>query len=190
MTKEQDRALKLHATALMMIKSNLKRQNLSDKAISELFGIISNFFHPSNTYFDMKRTANQSKIIYALLAKENLMHHKEDFALSYSDGRTTSTSELTFDEANNLIGYLQQGQKAYTSTVDSAVKIRRKIFHYCYLLGWAVYDKKAKREYVDYQKLDAWMLQYSYMKKKFREYKVSELPKLMQQFEQMFKATK
>lgn len=58
-----------------------------------------------------KRTIAQNRAIYALMNELKLTNNKEDLAFSVSSGRTTLTSELSFDEAKYLIAYLNERKR-------------------------------------------------------------------------------
>ena len=53
-------------------------------------------------------------------------------------------------------------------------------------MGW-VRQNKAGRTVADGQRFDAWALKSSYLKKKLNQYSYAELPKLVYQFEQVYK---
>jgi len=57
----------------------------------------------------MKRTAAQSKRLYALLSKLGIdAETKSELIYNYTQGRTIHSSELTIDECDKLIRQLQQ----------------------------------------------------------------------------------
>jgi len=55
-----------------------------------------------------KRTDAQNKRIYALLTKTKLAEQKENLVFSFTSGKTTSSSEMSSDEANKMIQWLEE----------------------------------------------------------------------------------
>lgn len=119
-----------------------------------------------------------------------------------SDGRTTSTKELTqveaFSAINSLVGIqhtqrIHEGDKELTE-VD---KMRRKIlsrFHRMkwYLPGVAPIASTATGGLVvgqlDYKRINQWMVDYSYLHKPLNKYSESELPDLVSQVDKVYKS--
>lgn len=128
------------------------------------------------------RTAEQHKVLFGLLHRLNWLHYRQDLAIQYSNGRTESTKELYFKECQTLINYLKievnkpQGSKEPTQLE----KMRKKFFYYCHELKW---KKKGK---LDYERINNWLLKFSYLKKPLNNYK----NKLLQQIENVLKKQK
>jgi hypothetical protein len=120
----------------------------------------------------------QNKMVYALFNKTGLINQKESIVSGFSNGRTASTRELSHEESVAMIRWLKEQDK----DDPSAQKMRGKIMYYAHEMGWT---KKNKLDKVvaDGKRIDEWMLQYSYLKKKLNSYNLKELPKLVSQFQ-------
>lgn len=125
-------------------------------------------------------TSSQLKIIHTLIGKIGLRDAKEALVLDVSEGRTSSSRELTMREAMRLIRYL----KAEAGDHGKAEAMRRKIIAMAHDMSWHLPGTKK----VDMIRLDAWMIRYSYMKKKLDQYSEKELPLLVTQFERVYQS--
>lgn len=105
---------------------------------------------------------------------------------SFSQGRATHTPDLYFNEAMELIRYLNDMQKDIGHNRD-ATKMIGKIFYYAHEMGWTKRNP-ANKTVADGPRVDAWMLTHSYAKKKLNAYSYAELPKLVSQFEMVYKS--
>ncbi|MBS1783172.1 MAG: hypothetical protein JSS78_08900 [Bacteroidetes bacterium] len=122
-----------------------------------------------------------------MIAKLHLQGQKEIIVLGASQQRTTSTKELTSEEAKGLIQYL----KKQDAQEQRAETMRRKIISRAHEMRWHTAETKdLPRNYrkVDMPRLDDWMLKSSYLHKKLNQYRYSELPALVTQFEQVYKS--
>jgi Zn-dependent M32 family carboxypeptidase len=120
------------------------------------------------------RTKEQHKRLFGLLKHLGWLHYREDLALQYSDGRSKKTSGLTNKECEALIQRLQH--EVDIRVPESKKKMLSKFFAYCHRLGWETAQDKP-----DYQRINNWLLKYSYLKKGINDYTVEELPKLLNQ---------
>lgn len=91
-----------------------------------------------------------------------------------SNGRTTSTKELTQEEAFRLIDKLVR----QTSNDVACDRMRKKIIGMARELGWLTTEGKA-----DMERVNNWCCRYGFGKKKLNFYSEKELPKLVSQFE-------
>lgn len=91
-----------------------------------------------------------------------------------TDGRTTSTKELTQEEAFRLI----DGLVRQTPEDIRADKMRKKILGFAREIGWTTDDNR-----VDTDRVNQWCERYGYGHKPLNRYKYKELPKLVTQFE-------
>ena len=122
----------------------------------------------------------QNKAVYALLNKTGLLPQKENIVAGISDGRTTSTRELTPQEAIDLIKYLKnQDQSEIAADV-----MRKKIISLAHEMGWHV----AGTRKADMRRIDEWCKKFGYGKKSLDNYHYNELPKLVSQFESVYKS--
>ena len=125
-------------------------------------------------------------MVYALLNKTGLLPQKENIVFGISGGRTGSTRELSHEESLALITYLKEQD---TETEDPRVtKMRNKIYYYAHEMKWQQPHSRDKFLVADYKRIDDWCLQFSYLKKKLNQYTYAELPKLLSQFEMVYKS--
>lgn len=117
-------------------------------------------------------TPNQITAIYSLLAKAGLRDEKDNIVASFTNGRTDHVSEMLKEEAATLIGHL----KSLNPDEKRAQKMRGKILGMAHEMGWK------------FGGLNNWCLQRSYLKKKLDAYDYNELPRLVTQFEQVYKS--
>lgn len=100
---------------------------------------------------------------------------------SITKGRSSSAGNLTFQEAIDVIKYLENMQKEKKVDNSPENKMRRKILSICYEMQWSENGK------IDWKRLNGWLLKYGYLKKPLNDYTYQELPKLITQFEQLLK---
>lgn len=122
----------------------------------------------------------QVTTIYTLLGKHGLRDEKENIVKSFSANRTKSVSALTNAEAAALIGHL----KSLDPTDKAGDKMRNKILSYAHEMRW----HKPGTDRVDMDHVNNWCMTYGHVKKKLDDYKYNELPKLVSQFEEVYKA--
>ena len=107
--------------------------------------------------------------------------HKADLVQEASEGRTSSSAELSSEECQRLINHLQTMVNDQNRNTPEN-RMRRKVISIVHELRWKTPDGK-----IDYKRLDAWMLKYSYLHKKLNSYSAAELPALVTQFDNMLK---
>ncbi|PCH69411.1 MAG: hypothetical protein COC06_07650 [Bacteroidales bacterium] len=59
---------------------------------------------------------------------------------------------------------------------------RKSIMSMCYQMHWTFFSDRYQKTCVDYNRLNVWMNQYSYLHKPLKEYTAEDFPKLFQQF--------
>lgn len=91
------------------------------------------------------RTVEQNKQLYSLLNEKRLLQVKGELVESFSDGRTSKSSELSYDECDRLIRHLRYG-------MDPLQNARRKVLSLAHDLGWETPDGK-----IDWKVLNAWL---------------------------------
>jgi hypothetical protein len=122
---------------------------------------------------------HQNRILHSLLNATKMIVQKEDLVYSFTGGRSTTSKELTYQEAGALITHLK--------TLDAAHKMRRKIISMAHEMGWQVRVSSpngGSRMGADMDAVNAWCKKYSFGKKPLNEYTTRELPRLVTQFEQ------
>lgn len=125
-------------------------------------------------------TYSQIAAIHTLLAKQGLKDDKRDIVRSFTAGRTESVKEMRNEEAAALIGHL----KSMDPEEKSADKMRNKILSMAHEMGW----RKPGTERIDMDHVNGWMRSKSYLKKDLDAYRFGELPKLVSQFEEVYKS--
>lgn len=132
----------------------------------------------------MNRTNEQNARLHGLLG---LLHiepeQKEWLVEQFTEGRATSTKDMSTTECQALIDHL--AKVTVDTNADRANVMRRKAFAIAHELGWETQDGK-----VDRARFDAWMIKYSYLHKAINQYTHNELPKLLTQLENITQSTK
>lgn len=127
----------------------------------------------------MKRTTAQSNRLHGLIGMLGIDSEQKQYLVEqYTEGRATSTKDMSTTECQALIDHL--AKVAIDTNADRANVMRRKAFAIAHELGWE--DDQGK---VDREHFDAWLLKYGYLHKGINEYSHNELPKLLTQMEQL-----
>ena len=124
-------------------------------------------------------TKMQLSCIVALMAKLKLAAEKETLVSSYSDGRATSRTDLSRQEATELIRYL----KSLDPDEVKAEKMRRKIISHAHEMAWHL----PGTQQADMRRIDNWCQKYGYKKKKLNSYTFEELPSLVTQMDEVYR---
>lgn len=128
----------------------------------------------------------QTKAVYALVNKLSLQAQKENIILGISNGRTSSTKELSHIESIELIKYL----KTQDPDEVGAEKMRRKIIAIARSMNWQTTHLQTNGQFVtkaDMKRIDKFCTERGYLHKKLNQYLYNELPKLVHQFEMVQK---
>jgi hypothetical protein len=126
---------------------------------------------------EIKVSLPQIKIINLLLGRLGLMDEKKEFVHQYSDGKATSTKDLTSTQARYLIASLKK-MVPQTEEQASVERQHKKIFALAQEAGWELANGK-----VDTERLHGWINKFGYLKKELKAYTHNELPKLITQLE-------
>ena len=118
-----------------------------------------------------KATSSQLKYFYFLTRKEELKTERETLVFTYSEGVTSDPKLLTVPQMGELIAHLVDEGKSNQQ--------RKKIYSLFRQMGWEKSDRP------DYERINSWMLKYSYLKKQLIKYSLEELPRLVSQVEKM-----
>ena len=124
-----------------------------------------------------------TKKIYTLLGIQNLRDEKESIVSTFTGGRTTSVSSMNYNEARALIGHLVSLDPVENSTT----KMRNKIISMGYEMRWTKATGSGIHA-IDMDHVNNWCISKGYMHKKLDDYTYSELPKLVSQFEEVYKS--
>lgn len=120
----------------------------------------------------------QRKIIHALLAKTNLLPHKQTLVHSFTNGRTQHSSDMNFEEASGLINYLKTQDKE----TQQKERMQRKIISLAHDMGWHLPGTQK----INMQRINDWCTKYGHAKKPLNDYTLQELPTLVTQFKKVY----
>jgi hypothetical protein len=154
----------------------------------------------------MTINAPQNKLLHALLALTNNTQYKEDLVASFTENRTTKSSELSVDEAQHLITHLKsltpnpspekgEGNKRLTKDAQKSAdaektnKQRRKLIALAWQMNWTCTKVNANGSTYtacDMNRVNGWCSNYGYLKKPLNDYTLDELPLLLTQFEKAY----
>lgn len=123
-------------------------------------------------------TARQKSAIFTLLGRHGLMDEKENIIATFTDGRTTSTKEMTDREAREMIQYLMK----HNPRAGAEDKMRKKVLSMAHEMGWRVVGT----EKISMARVNQWCITYGYLHKPLDQYSYDELPKLISQFESVY----
>jgi len=130
-------------------------------------------------YAVMKMISKQQiKILHTLLNKTGQMQHKREVIYNFSNRRTTSSRELSYDEAKHLISRLNDS--------DPFQKMRKKVFALAYESGM-IYGDTPEDIKMNAAKIDMFLKSRGTVKKPLIELNLTELNKVVNQFFMMAK---
>lgn len=133
-------------------------------------------------------TKKQNMMIGYMISRLKLdQETKEDMIYNLTDARTTRIRDLNETEARHLIKTLTEQAPLPVTPED---KMRRKIISLAHEMRWEISNaerKKGKSQPVDMGRIDGWCIQYGYLKKPLDQHNLQELPRLVTQFEKVYK---
>lgn len=125
-------------------------------------------------------TPSQIKCIAAICQARGINKITQELMISgFTNQRTTSKTQLSFDEAKALIQHLQKGNPQ----AAAEDKMRKKILSIAHQMHW----HKPGTTKLDYERINNWCTNYGHAHKKLDAYRYHELPKLVSQFEAAYK---
>lgn len=128
----------------------------------------------------MIRNTKQNKQLHALVGKLFIPDDvKRMLVYDFTKGRETSSSKMTMEECQALINFLNSKKKQYADKSDN---MRKKILSICHEMQWAVNGQ------IDWKRLNEFLNKSGYLHKPLNHYTLSELPKLVTQFENLLKS--
>jgi hypothetical protein len=140
----------------------------------------------------MTRSATQNKALHGLLMKLNIAaEHKAELVLSFTDGRTERSSEMTYAECQSFIQWCQSQLR---EEEDKCQRMRRKILAICHELGWYKRDTGGQlymhlgRPVLDFVRIDAFCVERGNAHKPLQHHTSGELTTLVTIFERVLKA--
>lgn len=138
-------------------------------------------------------TKQQISAIHALLSKHNLLEEKRQIIAQISNGRTESTTALTWTEAQQWINAMNKGKEYKPNPI--AEKDKQKMINAmiatAHEMGWIKKKTVAQPDGSlvqknDYTDLHAWVEKYGYLKKPLKQYTYEELPTLVTAFRKVY----
>lgn len=133
-------------------------------------------------------TTEQNRRLHKLLTETKLMGFKAELVGSYTAGRSTSSKDLTTNEARELIRHLEGvANGLQDSTVPAepkpGEKMRKKIFSLCWDMGFC---QESNTKEQNNSIVKGLVEKLGVLKpKQLNHYTEQELPKLVTQFEQI-----
>lgn len=126
-------------------------------------------------------TTAQIKKIHVLLGQKGLMEEKAAMIHSMSNGRTTSTKELSFEEAKHLITFLLDNDK---EAENKKLLIYRAIWCIAWEMG-IIYGDTDDDYQMNRAKLNMFCRHRGTVKKNLSDMDIPELRRTQRQFEAM-----
>lgn len=148
-----------------------------------------------NIMFNKEVNKSQIAAIHALLNKHNLMDDKAKIVEQISGGRTTSTTGLTWNEAQAWINAMNKGLPRQETASEEKVKRQRMINSIIAMAReMGVIQRKAVlnaagkiEEKSDYSTFNDWLLHKSCVKKEnLNQCNNAELPLLVTQYKAIY----
>lgn len=141
-------------------------------------------------------TKQQIAAFHGLLRKHGLSDDKADIVSQISNGRTRSTTQLTYSEAMGWINAMNSnnGEEAAIKKVSSEDPRKRMFNHIIAMaheMGWIKQVNKVQKDgslklVKDYSDVHAWIEKYGYLKKPLNKYSYDELPALVTAFKSVY----
>ncbi|MEJ7821972.1 MAG: hypothetical protein WKF85_06600 [Chitinophagaceae bacterium] len=121
-----------------------------------------------------KVTTQQLSKIHVLLSQLHLIDQKQHIISSFTNGRETSSKEMTLNEATQLIKHL--------AASDPCEKMRKKVFALAYNAG-IIWGDTWEDKKMNAAKLNQFLLYRGAIKKELSRMNKNELVKVVTQFE-------
>jgi hypothetical protein len=121
-------------------------------------------------------TPTQNKIVHGILAKRGLMDMKESIVRQFTQGRTSSSADMTDEEAKHLINNFNNVSPAVKPIVNDALDKKRKQL---FAMGYSIGEQPA------FVKNWCETMGVGNDKRKFNDYSHSELIALVAKFKKV-----
>ena len=120
-------------------------------------------------------TPRQVEFVKRLLFKEGISFLENEYALKFSNGRTSVLEELTHTETQNLIAEFKEA--------SPKEKMQGKILSMAHEMRWELPNGK-----VDMERLNKWCVKSTKAHKPFNQIPEEDLSKVVSVFEKMYKS--
>jgi len=134
---------------------------------------------------------NNLQYLLALLCESglNTRHGRKALTMQVSKGFKTKPIDLDETELVVLLSILEKnlGKTQSNADFERGDSERSRMVKLSLIYGFTKRDRKAGSVILDSAKLDAWLLQFGFIKKKLIQYTFRELPLLITQFETVVK---
>lgn len=155
----------------------LENTSIGDKTQRQISNGIKN-----KTVFMKPITPAQLKCLNTLVSKQGISKDdKEAIVSGFSNGRATSSKDLFFKEAIEMIKHLKAS--------DPTERMRRKIFALAYEAG-IIYDDEPGDKQINPAKINLFLKERGTVKKELNKMTSAELVKVVSQFQQIVKHSK
>jgi len=121
-----------------------------------------------------------NKQLHGLLTQCGLNEQKAELINSYTGGRSESSKDLNDGEAKQLIYYLSTKANKHG---EAANKMRRRIISMAHEMHWHIEGTQK----INMERVNGWCTVYGFGKKPLNNYDYNELPKLVTQFQFVYK---
>lgn len=135
-------------------------------------------------------TAKQLQSIHAALHIKGLLRHKREMVSSFTNGRSESSRDMSFEEAADMLASLND----HVPDNERKNKMVRHIIAMAHEMGWISESVVVSRESgvlqkkKDYSRLHGWVEKYGYLKKPLGKYSYAELPTLVTAFKNVYQS--
>lgn len=147
-----------------------------------------------------------NKQLHALLNSTQLMPQKAVLVTSFTNGRSDSSRDMSQYEAIELIQHLKSIQtQAQANTAphpkhisqqlptiktdkERANTMRRKIIALAHNMGWSAKHPTSGNKIADMKRINDWCKKYGYLHIPLNDYTAAQLPKLVTQFDNLYKS--
>lgn len=138
--------------------------------------------------------------VQAAIASKKLQQQKEVLVMSYTDGRTDHVSDMSYEEASQLLTYINNLNQPAAMKPTIAGKgeqennMRRKILAMCHNMAWYKRDAQGnliltdEQPQLDFQRIDTFCQNKGPYKKNLQQHSYSELQVLITVFEKVLKS--
>jgi len=123
-------------------------------------------------------TTQRIRHIHAALAHRGLMAEKKELVRQFTNGRATSTKDMTASELTAMLQHLNGGTVPAPREGD---RQRKYIISMAHEMGWKLPGGKA-----DMQRIDQWCMKYGHLHAPLNDHLGADLAKLVTTFKKVY----